>query len=57
MGWVIERDLSEAPIRLWWDPNPPFVSLERIAAARAAYVSSLPMPAMREWAKQRGLIL
>ena len=50
----IEYDANGMPA-IVWPPEIPFVSLREIQMAR--YISSLPMPAMREWARARGLIL
>lgn len=55
MNWIIERDKEGWPIHMTWagpGPSPTEKALER---QREAERNALPMPAMREWAKARGL--
>lgn len=55
MSWAIERDEKGKPIRMIWtgpDPSPTAIALER---QRESERNNLPMPAMRQWAKARGL--
>jgi hypothetical protein len=56
MNWIIERDEKGEPIRMVWTTSAPMVTIEQIERARCAFANSLPMPAMREWARARGLI-
>jgi len=55
MNWIIERDKDGKPLRMWWARE---LKAEKELQARldaADRHNELPMPAMREWAKKRGL--
>jgi len=57
MSWIIERDENDEPVRLWWAPGADeYIAEQHRAIEKARAENSYPMPAMREWAKARGLI-
>jgi len=56
LNWIIERDKDGQPVRMWWAGEGPSPIEEALERQRAAERMALPMPAMREWARKRGLI-
>jgi hypothetical protein len=56
VNWIIERDEIGKPVLLRWTTSAPTVTIQELEQARLAFINSLPMPAMREWARARGLI-
>jgi hypothetical protein len=56
MYYEIERDENGEPIRMWFRNGEYKIAEAELERARLAFVNSLPMPAMREWARARGLI-
>jgi hypothetical protein len=55
MHWQIERDDKGEPVRLVWLGPGPIRSAHNDQLDQMIARNSLPMPAMREWAKARGL--
>jgi hypothetical protein len=56
MSWTIERDKDGKPVRMWWAPGADEYLRQQHRELEAAKMRArLPMPAMREWAKERGL--
>jgi hypothetical protein len=57
MRWIIERDEKGEPVRMVWAPGADeYLAQCNREYREAAERNALPMPAMREWAKARGLI-
>lgn len=55
MNWIIERDDKGEPVRMWWARENARERALQKKLDQADRNNALPMPAMREWAKERGL--
>lgn len=57
MNWIIERDEKGMPVMMRWNGGSAIhhVSIAEIERGRCEAINKLPMPAMREWAKKRGI--
>jgi hypothetical protein len=56
MYYEIERDEEGWPLRMWLRNGREKVSEQEKQRRRLLYLNSLPMPAMRDWARDHGLI-
>jgi hypothetical protein len=56
MYYEIERDEEGWPVRMWLRNGREKISKREEERRRLLYLNSLPMPAMRVWARDHGLI-
>jgi hypothetical protein len=56
MYYEIERDEEGWPVRMWIRNGREKVSEKEKQRRRLIFLNSLPMPAMRDWAREHGLI-
>lgn len=56
LSWYIERDREGKPLRMHWAPGADeYLNQQNRELEAAKKRACLPMPAMRDWAIQRGL--